>query len=111
MKVAKGDKVALLCVKNVYGVDYMCYYGTLLNVRELYGKRVYRIRAVKLDLLTSILDMKGKELDLWSEVFTLKPWNEETKAHLKDVKTACLVLSTALHKFAPKRVPKSAKNQ
>lgn len=107
MKFKKGDKVLLVCVRNVYGVDFNCIVGTLVNVRtqKWTTNKIAQVAAKKWLFLQGEDDMNGKVFDLPLDVWTIKPFNEETKAHIKELRQSCQTLAAQLRGYAPALKP------
>lgn len=102
MKVSKGDKVVLVCLKNIKGVDFHAVLGKLVKVKKLYGRNIYTLKARRAIFLQGSTDLKNKEMDFDSQVFTLKLWNETTKEQLLSLRDAAQSFQALQHKFERK---------
>jgi hypothetical protein len=86
MKVKRGDRVALLNLKNMHGVDFQLLLGELTGVRKHWGSNIYKIEAKKLVLLQGDTDMKGKEMEVSADAFTLMKITPEVTEKLKELR-------------------------
>lgn len=99
MAIRKGDKVVLLCVKNVYGVEFHAIFGTFKGVRDGYGFRVYKVKAKKSLFIQGSTDMQGKVMEVSSSVFTVHKLTPEVLKDLKETREATQALQAQLTKF------------
>ncbi len=91
-KFKKGDKVCALLVANRWGVDFTCFCGRLVNIEERGTVLSAKIMvSVYYDLFVK-KKHKPSEFNLDIRLFKLMPWNNETRAHLRQVRAASQTL-------------------
>lgn len=109
MKYKKGDKIVLLCVKSVYGVDFNAIIGKLVNVRrqKWSTNKIVTIKAKHWYFIVGDDTMNNKVMDLPLDVWTIKPWNDETRAEVKKLRASCVVMAQNLRSFGNLATPKT----
>lgn len=103
MKFKRDQKVVLLCVRNVYGIDFNAVFGILKGVRRLkWGStKVVQVEVRRWLMLGDSPEMKGKVIELPLDVWVMRPLTDETKAHVLAVREASLELGELLLGWTP----------
>lgn len=107
MKFKKGDKVLLVCVRNVYGIDFNCVVGRLVNIRtqKWTTNKIAQVEAKRWSFLQGEADMQSKVIDLPLDVWTLKHLTDETKTHVQSLRASCQTLAAQLQGYGPQVKP------
>lgn len=86
MKFRKGDKVCLLLVNSRWGIDVTCFVGRLVKIEVSPYAKAAHVDVTR--YISLVKNEKYKQPTLYKvdvKHFKLLPFDEHTKAHVRDI--------------------------
>lgn len=103
MKFRKGDKVCLLLVNSRWGIDLTCFVGTLVKIEITPYSVVAHVDVTR--YISLVKNEKYKQPTLYkvdAKLFKLLPFNESTKAQIREILKQSRRLSKTVQQLTAK---------